>query len=1194
LCSFLASTQYINQIGCSMRARQLWSVIRGATEDGLLSSSRQDELERGELIDISLLAPPTISLGATPALPCNRTAEYCIDRFFESAKNQNVRLVTMSPLHANVLDGEGALHHMLLQPDALGWFSCAFWAVVLCEMHLDSPSLSSQYVGALFLNMSLFLVRLLQAFPKLSGGAPLGLLDMSTAIAGAIVHTIHLISNPALLPPSIAQDTFRLSVERNVVWWVLGIDGVEAAKTRGAGVVAQRVAGSSANPTIGPPSPSRSATEDVTLQRAAPTIAAGLESTLTLQQQRLIKFEAKLDAITAQASLCSTARGRTNTRGLSASQKRNDAASDAQKPLLSRSVASKRAGVGDAGSGGNGPRATFVEIHQRVQLTREARRDVLEREAIALLEAKRQAQRAQEDADVYALAHQITGETWTGPQRHAIRSFHLNGMSPLVKFFLQAASEHSSERIFAPNLAAPSPSTLAGERDNMVSVFQRVSSSAVVQTSAAFGVPERRYRLPSCPDCKLELVRAKSITATCGRCSRPAATTSSASLHCEHCPIGYVCRSCAIPGGVVAARNHQQGLRSASSTADRGHMLLEPTALFGKDLSAAEWCCYTNEPQARLSRPSSAMTSGPKSHASHRRNDRSFSVSGTGERWSTLIQELLGTYRAETTPDQLTFNLYLREANHNINIDNKVEVRRALEEAAYSMMDAGGAECGSQDVANSKGDAEDHVHPSAPKALSRRPQSALSAPGALPAEEDMHSDLGAFMTGVPTSHAPRDPLTASTLLSRPMTPLRRPSSAFASRPNSAAVTRPVSALSRQSTSCGHRPAALGVKTTGVLDSIRQQQRPASAMSRASTSVSLAFGQDRPSSAASISWTTVAPKECAALERFRREAKDTMAGCMQRVAAINAECRATDEASTAASKMYKANISRYAVEHLQEVQRAMKAIERSERQEARRSMSTVTAAIELAAGVFHQPLRHMDAIKDALYTIDEHFEQLPESFRMFALRYTSEMGATLVSMIRDYKMTQRDQSQWPVSLDDTRCSRAREAEKYGAGAVYVSPARRGTQWRQVVATSRNAPVDAKEEPGVDVPTWDDGVDAGAAEGDGAISGDSPVDIDAMLRRQSDTMHSFPVEFASSVSRRSFDNSRVVVPDLNAPPSCMPATHVAGSDTLVLRSGVMMWDDTQQVVGKRAGDVRMRFLDKQRITPDDSWLQVQMVL
>jgi hypothetical protein len=1176
-----------------MRARQLWSVIRGATEDGLLSSSRQDELERGELIDISLLAPPTISLGATPALPCNRTAEYCIDRFFESAKNQNVRLVTVSPLHANVLDGEGALHHMLLQPDALGWFSCAFWAVVLCEMHLDSPTLSSQYVGALFLNMSLFLVRLLQAFPKLSGGAPLGLLDMSTAIAGAIVHTIHLISNPALLPPSIARDTFRLSVERNVVWWVLGIDGVEAAKTRGAGVFAQRVAGSSASPTNGPPSPSRSATDDVALQRAAPTITAGPEATLTLQQQRLIKFEAKLDAITAQASLCSTARGRTNTRGLSASQKRSDAASDAQKPLLSRSVASKRAGVDDAGSGGNGPRATFVEIHQRVQLTREARRDVLEREAIALLEAKRQAQRAQEDADVYALAHQITGETWTGPQRHAMRSFHLNGMSPLVKFFLQAASEHSSERIFAPNLAAPSPSTLAGEREIMVSVFQRVSSSAVVQTSAAFGVPERRYRFPLCPDCKFELVRSKSITATCGRCSRPAATTSSAALHCEHCPIGYVCRSCAIPGGVVAARNHQQGLRSSSSIADRGHML-EPTALFGKDLSGAEWCCYTNEPQAR---PSSAMSSGPKSHAHQRGSGRSFSVSGTGERWSTLIQELLGTYRANTTPDQLSFNLYLREANHNINIDNKVEVRRALEEASYSMMDVGGAECGSQDVAHSKVDAEDHVRPSAPKALSRRPQSALSARGALPTDEVMHSDLGAFMTGVPTSHAPRDPLTASTLLSRPMTPLRRPSSAFAaassaSRPNSAAVTRPLSALSRQSASHGHKPPALGVKTTGVLDSIRQQQRPASAMSRASTSVSLAFGQDRSSSAASIPWTTVAPKECAALERFRREAKDTMAGCMQRVAAINAECRATDEASTAASKMYKANISRYAVEHLQEVQRAMKAIERSERQEARRSMSTVTAAIELAAGVFHQPLRHMDAIKDALYTIDEHFEQLPESFRMFALRYTSEMGATLVSMIRDYKMTQRDQSQWPVSLDDTRCSRAREAEKYGAGAVYVSPTRRGTQWRQVVPASPNAPTTG--EPDGDVPPWDDGLDAGAAEGDGAISDDSPVDLDAMLRWQSHMMHSFPVELVPAVSRRSFDNSRVVVPDLNAPPSCMPATHVAGSDTLVLRSGVMMWDDTQQVVGKRAGDVRMRFMDKQRITPDDSWLQVRMVL
>ncbi|CUG92119.1 Hypothetical protein, putative [Bodo saltans] len=128
----------------------------------------------------------------------------------------------------------------------------------------------------------------------------------------------------------------------------------------------------------------------------------------------------------------------------------------------------------------------------------------------------------------------------------------------------------------------------------------------------------------------------------------------------------------------------------------------------------------------------------------------------------------------------------------------------------------------------------------------------------------------------------------------------------------------------------------------------------------------------------------------------------------------------------------------------------------------------------------------------------------------------------------------------------------------------------------------------------MPTWDTSEDV--RDNDITV-GTSPVavDIHAMLRRESTASHYSPADLAASSSRRSFDHSaKEIIPDLNAPPSCMPATHVAGSDTLVLRSGVMMWDDTQQVVGKRAGDVRMKFLDKQRVTPDDSWLQIRMVL
>ncbi len=40
--------------------------------------------------------------------------------------------------------------------------------------------------------------------------------------------------------------------------------------------------------------------------------------------------------------------------------------------------------------------------------------------------------------------------------------------------------------------------------------------------------------------------------------------------------------------------------------------------------------------------------------------------------------------------------------------------------------------------------------------------------------------------------------------------------------------------------------------------------------------------------------------------------------------------------------------------------------------------------------------------------------------------------------------------------------------------------------------------------------------------------------------------------------------------------------------------MMWDDTQEVVGKQAGDVRVRYVQKQRREDDPFRLELRMAL
>lgn len=1162
----------------------LWNEVKVAVASGYIreeQSTSGEHVAPGSFADIRLITLPPFALGDRLALPNDRTAEGLLERYFESAGHTLVTPPGPAASTTGVIASTDEMHAALLDSDTTGLFRCLFWSVVIGEFR-SPESVNPHYIDALFLNMAYFFTAFFQKHRRYHE-SPTTVLDLCSCLASAVHFALVLVfprDKDELQAEGIAE-----SIEQNVLRWTIGMDGVNYRSRREARLRKLTKPAHEKRPESPPSAKSPSP----------------IPGTVHTREEKLHRYNELLRSLPTEVEVAVPEAIASIAHSLNA---RGDVGHGGErKPLVCRNTAQKSATAEPSGNqpGDSKSRATFQEIHTRCQLTREAVRQQKERENHAAMEAKRRLQMEQTAAEEKALKNMITCDEWMLPQRMSTRTFRLDAVSPLMKLFLVATAQKSLEAL--------------DDSNSNVSAFQRYQHVPAVHLIPRRSSPSP-FQRPLCPrghettrvalqKTVKEIISAKhkvraiehvrEAPPTCDACSATCCSVAPSSHgapqqsynYCPQCNTA-LCKNCCVsnasrPQSAASQRSASSASTAVCSDATSLRVETDPAKLFGQAAVSFVW--HSNP----LDGSASTFLSRPRATGIR---------SSTVNRWSLLIHELLTTEEEEGS-DHQRFNFYLRMANRRLAEDQMKEIVEATNLAAEDMLCTECVKVGTEKAVTMRTE----IHPSSLKKIdyssqdkgvngSRPPSAPLVRRGQTPdgtgtptpdqnAKGSARVELGTFMTGVPVTFGPNEANSVTEVLKRPSSAQSRmPCPSRQERPWSASMFRESQRLRRPSSAMSHH-SAISEVTAGTSYGRH----------------GLSIGQRPPSPA--IRWTVPHKNDDTALARFRSATKQLLRHSLEKVKEINANEKVREAARNDDENVYRANISRHAVEHLQEIRRETAAIERRARLTQQHAMKAVTEAIEAAVAKYHHPLKKIDALKEALHQIDSHFEDLPEAVREQTILFVAEKGPELASLIRAYKLTNRDKSQWPASLDDLRCSRQREIQKFGEGATYVShsPTKGGSK-NDTQFAHRDVGEDPFEEEEVEdtlVMSMDE-VDNEASWAQFVCSGPPVQDV---IEQSYATL----LQRVSQIDAPSSPGAKVVLPCSSdcltqqypsmVPPSSVPSAPVSGSSDLILRGGVMMWKSDEAVVGKKAADVRNKYLSKQLGVVDPFRLRVPLV-